>query len=91
MTIYDLNEREIFENATRMCSADVESYLKSKKYTIFSIEDYIQTLEDNGCLEDELQGRSKEQFRKDLEDGKCSGDIDSGIYKDCPFVIEYCL
>lgn len=93
MTIYDFEKREILENCTKLTAHDINKYMNDEKCTVWSISDYIQNLEDNGLLEDELaeRGQTREQFQEDLQAGKAPEDHESGIYNNCPYVIEYCL
>lgn len=93
MTIYDFTKKEIFENCTKMTAHDIKRYMPEDKSTIWSIEDYIENLEDNGLLEDELQerGQTREEFKADLAAGKAPADTESGTYNGCGYVIEYVL
>lgn len=90
MSIYEFNKKEVLES-TGMSKRDVEKWLPDGESTIYSVSDYIEMLDGSGILEDELNGRSKEEYIKDLESGSIHGDIDSGIYNGCSFVIQYRL
>lgn len=66
MSIYEFEKREILENCTSMVKADVDKWSNSENCTIYSIDDYIENLKGCGLLEDELNGRTEEELRKDL-------------------------
>ena len=93
MTIYDFSKKEIFENCTKMTAHDINRFMPDEKSTIWSVDDFIQNMEDNGLLEDELEerGQTCEEFKADLEDGKAPADHESGMYNGCAYVIQYIL
>lgn len=72
-----------------MVKEDIDKWSASDKCTIYSIDDYIDNLKGSGLLEEELYGRTEEEYKKDLESGKAPADHESGIYNGCGYVIEF--
>ena len=64
-TIYDFSKKEILSNL--MNKEDVKHYLKNGNFSIYTFYDYIGILVANGLLEEELNGRTIEEFKKDME------------------------
>ena len=88
-TIYDYEKREILKNCTHMCKADVDHYMNPDKCVIYSIDDYIANLNNCSLLENELNGISVNDYKKQLETGNAPANHDSGIYNGVPYMIEY--
>lgn len=88
-SIYDYDKREILETCTGMCKADIDHYMKPDKCTIYSIDDYIADLDNCNLLDDELDGMSVDDYKKQLEAGNAPANHDSGIYNGAPYIIEY--
>lgn len=88
-SIYDYDKLEILETCTGMCKADIDHYMKPDKCTIYSIDDYIADLDNCNLLNDELDGMSVDDYKKQLEAGNAPANHDSGIYNGAPYIIEY--
>mgnify|MGYP000944767531 CR=1 FL=1 len=88
-TIYDYEKREILGNCTGMCKADVDHYMNPDKCVIYSIDEYIENLDNCGLLDDELCGMSVDDYKKQLIASDAPVDHDSGIYNGAPYIIEY--
>lgn len=86
-TIYDFNSEEILSNL--MNREDVKYYLKKGNFTIYTFNDYISILKDNGLLEEELNGRTLEEFKEDMENDNIGADHRSGYYHGCDYVVEF--
>ena len=86
-TIYDFSKEEVLANL--MNKDDVKNYLKRGNFTIYTFNDYISTLKDNGFLEEELNGRTLEEFKKDMENDNIGVDHRSGYYEGCDYVVEF--
>lgn len=93
MTLYDIPD-EVILKATRMSKNDIKFYLKNKNYEIRTFEDLIDELKGNGLLEEELNGRTIEEFKEDLRNDQYPYG-DSGILeydgKEYEYVVYYVL
>ena len=63
-TIYDFSAEEVLSNL--MNREDVKNHMRKGNFTIFTFNDYISMLADNGFLEEDLNGRTVEEFKKDM-------------------------
>ena len=90
--IYTLTEKEALKKITRMNSADIERHIK-KGVQIYTVADYIEMLEGNDLLEDELEAKDMtvEEYAKMLKAGYEADGIESGTCEGMDYVIEYCL
>lgn len=86
-TIYDFSAEEVLANL--MNKEDVKHYLKMGNFTIFNFNNYISMLDDNGFTEEELNGRTLEEFKKDMENDNIGADHRSGYYEGCDYVVEF--
>ncbi len=93
MTLYDIPD-EVILKETGMSKNDVKFYLKNQNYEIRTFEDLIDELKGNGLLEEELNGRTIEEFKEDLRNDRYSCG-DSGILeydgKEYEYVVYYIL
>jgi len=83
MLIYDVNYVTFFETILREKGVD----LSDKNYKIYTIDDYILHLVDNGILEKTLDGKNVQGFFRELVVGEAPANCISGIYKGCDYVI----
>ena len=86
-TIYDFSKEELLSNL--MNKEDVKHYLKNGNFSIYTFYDYIGILVANGFLEEELNGRTVEEFKKDMEHDNIGADHRSGYYKGYDYVVEF--
>lgn len=86
-TIYNFSKKEVLSNL--MNKEDVKHYLKKGNFIIYTFSDYISMLEDNGFLEEELNGRTVEDFKKDMEHDDIDANHRSGYYEGCDYVVEF--
>lgn len=86
-TIYDFSAEEVLSNL--MNKEDVKHYLKNGNFSIYSFNDYIDMLDGNGLLEEELNSRTAEEFKKDMENDNIGADHRSGYYEGCDYVVEF--
>lgn len=96
MTIYDFSKKEVLEKTQNLSKYELKEALEnSDKVTIYSVNDYINDIENNGLLENELEYwnvKNKNELIELFKSGVSSGDgIDTGIYKGCDYVLEWCI
>lgn len=91
MLIYDLDREEVLRNCCNLTEREIAAYCGKEDWrcTIYTVSDYIQSLQDNDVLEDELNGRTVKEFMSDLISGKAPQDCESGIYLGCDYVIAF--
>lgn len=86
-TIYDFSAEEVLANL--MNKEDVKNHMRKGNFTIFTFNDYISMLNDNCFLEEDLNGRTLEEFKKDMENDNIGADHRSGYYEGCDYVVEF--
>lgn len=93
MTIYDFGKEDVLRKCCNLTEREIANYCgkDADKCTIYTVGDYIRSLNDNGLLEDELDGRKVVDYMHDLIHGKAPQDHESGIYRGCDYVIEFVL
>lgn len=96
MNIYDFSKEEILKNTQNLSTFELKEALENpEKVTIYSIHDYINDLKNNGLLESELEYwnvNNEKELIELFKTGVSSGEgIDTGIYKDCDYVLEWCI
>lgn len=93
MTLYNIPD-EIILKETGMSKNDVKFFIKNQNYEIRTFEDLIDELKGNGLLEEELNGRTIEEFKEDLRNDRYPYG-DSGILeydgKEYEYVVYYIL
>lgn len=91
MNIYDYSIKEVLENTQNLTKEDLKRKLDNNLVTIYTVKEYIDELESNDLLEDELaywDVENKDALEKLFKSEVHSGDgLDTGIYKGCDFVI----
>ena len=90
-SIYSYTTEEVLENCINMTKYDIERHIK-KGVWIYTVADYLEMLEDNDLLQDELETleMTKEEFAEMLRSGYNS-EIDAGTWNGLDYVIVYCL
>lgn len=96
MDIYDFSKKEILEKTQNLSKFELEEALKNPdKVTIYSVNDYINDIKNNGLLEHELEYwnvKNEDELINLFKAGISTGDgIDTGIYKGCDYVLEWCI
>lgn len=96
MNIYDFSKEEILKNTQNLSKFELKEALENpEKVTIYSVSDYINDLKNNGLLENELEYWNVDnvnELSNLFKTGISSGDgIDTGIYKGCDYVLEWCI
>ena len=96
MNIYDFSKKEILERTQNLSKFELKEALDNPdKVTIYSINDYINDIKNNGLLENVLEYwdvNSESEFIELFKTGVSSGEwIDTGIYQGCDYVLEWCI
>lgn len=96
MDIYDFSKKEVLEKTQNLSKFELEEALKNPdKVTIYSVNDYINDIKNNGLLEHELEYwnvENENELTNLFKAGISSGDgIDTGVYKGCDYVLEWCI
>lgn len=96
MNIYDFSKKEILERTQNLSKFELKEALDNPdKVTIYSINDYINDIKNNGLLENVLEYwdvNSESELIELFKTGVSSGEgIDTGIYQGCDYVLEWCI